>query len=221
MTISRPEHEKSPSACMPGLPNRNRKALRRNSTRFSSHRRRRTLALCGSDGVFARVSSPRVGLFSGMAVRGDFFEGLDWEWLAGPLPPPLFDVLGHDVRQRALYPDYLQVHGTVFGVLLLLLLTYLNSWTMIYHNANVLCSTPYSGAPLRRRSFRSFWRRARKAKPQSAISRRMALWLVLMLLPRTAVPTCSRRGQIAWTLGGNGWMGKRCAGIRVDVCAGC
>jgi len=90
-------------------------------------------------------------------------------FLDGPLPPHVFDYL----LIAALCANVLfilgwlyRITGPAFGILLLLVLTYSNSWTMIYHSTNVLVfhALILGCAPAADALSLDAWRRARKGR---------------------------------------------------------
>lgn len=86
---------------------------------------------------------PRVGMYRDLS-RGtaDLFEPVGVvAWLSEPLPPLLFDgLLGLTLLANVafLLGWRFRVSGPLFGLLLLVTLCYRNSWSMIFHNDNIL-----------------------------------------------------------------------------------
>ncbi len=86
---------------------------------------------------------PRVGMFREISRQAtDLFEPVGVvSWLQAPLPPMVFD--GLLVATLLANIAFLlgwryRVSGPLFGLLLLMTMCYRNSWSMIFHNDNIL-----------------------------------------------------------------------------------
>lgn len=86
---------------------------------------------------------PRVGMYRDISRQGaDLFEPLGAVgWLTQPLPPVAFDGLLALTLLTSVFfllGWRFRLTGPLFAVLLLLTMCYRNSWSMIFHNDNIL-----------------------------------------------------------------------------------
>ncbi|AQG78635.1 hypothetical protein [Spirosoma montaniterrae] len=86
---------------------------------------------------------PRIGMYREMSQQtADLFEPIGAvSWLTAPLPPLLFDaLLGLTLLATVafLLGWKFRLTGPLFALLLLLTMCYRNSWSMIFHNDNIV-----------------------------------------------------------------------------------
>ena len=123
-------------------------------------------------GLFAvYYVGPRFSMFSAMGRSSPtVFEPIGLATLLhGPMSPQIFDVLlvATLVANAAFILGFLhRLTGPAFGILLFLTLTYRNSWSMIYHNDNVLVfhALILGFAPAADALSIDAWRRKRKSR---------------------------------------------------------